>query len=286
MTRFFRHHWVGLLALIFGAGAFVLALTPPSLQTSLEVVRQVCEEGAPGEQGPAGEPGEPGLPGVCGPAGEAGEVGPEGPEGARGDTGERGAQGLPGERGPIGLTGPIGPPGPEGPKGDTGEAGITTMGAYGSFYSLWDEPQVLVANTATALLTSQVAAANGVSMNTSTGSISVSRSGVYNIQFSVQLWRSVKNEDLVDIWLAKAPEGGSFTNIPDSNTEIFLSDRMEPNERGVYGWNFMIPINVGEEIRLYISSDQGDTQVKGSDEQSTPTRPAVPPLILTVQQVG
>lgn len=124
MTRFFRHHWVGLLALIFGLGAFVLALTPPSLQTSLEVVRQVCEEGAPGEQGTQGEQGEPGAPGVCGPAGEAGEVGPEGPQGARGATGSPGAQGEQGDIGPagpqgiqgeVGARGPTGPQGPEGP---------------------------------------------------------------------------------------------------------------------------------------------------------------------------
>lgn len=121
MTRFFRHHWVGLLALIFGLGAFVLALTPPSLQTSLEVVRQVCEEGAPGEQGPQGEQGEPGAPGVCGPAGEAGEVGPEGPQGARGATGSAGAQG---EQGDIGPAGPQGIQGEVGARGPTGLKGL------------------------------------------------------------------------------------------------------------------------------------------------------------------
>lgn len=122
MTRFFRHHWVGLLALILGAGAFVLALTPPSLQTSLEVVRQVCEEGAPGEQGPAGEQGEPGVPGVCGPAGEAGDVGPQGPQGARGPAGPAGDAGEVGPAGPQGIQGEIGARGPTGPQGPEGPA--------------------------------------------------------------------------------------------------------------------------------------------------------------------
>lgn len=124
MTRFFRHHWMGLIALIFGVAALVLALTPPSVQTSLEVVRQVCEEGAPGEQGLPGEQGEPGVPGACGPIGETGEVGPEGAQGARGPAGPAGPQGEQGETGPagpqgiqgeVGARGPTGPEGPEGP---------------------------------------------------------------------------------------------------------------------------------------------------------------------------
>lgn len=161
------------------------------------------------------------------------------------------------------------------------------MGNYGSFYSLTTETQAPpTVGTAEAMLTSQVAAASGVDMDTTTGSITVDESGVYNIQFSVQLSKTVQQDEKVDIWLAKKPVGGAFAPIPDSNTEITLSGRMAITEREVYGWNFMIPINAGEEVQLMWTTSRGTTTISGLGTQTSPTRPAVPPLILTVHQVG
>ena len=260
----------------------------------------VGPEGSAGEdgaQGPCGPPGPQGEQGECGPVGpeglqgEQGECGPVGPEGPQGEQGECGPVGPAGPPGPAGATdaqGPIGLTGPEGPmgdRGDQGDPGITTMGAYGSFYSVYTEIQDPAPDTATAMLTSRIAAASGVAMNTSTGSITVERSGVYHIQFSVQLWKTGGGSDLVDIWLAKKPSGGSLAPVDDSNTELTL-DRMTANERGVFGWNFMVPIDAGDEVFLFWSTSEGETVIKGSAPQSNPTRPAVPPLILTVQQVG
>ena len=175
--------------------------------------------------------------------------------------------------------------GPTGPAGAQGEPGITLLGAYGSFYSLPSETQAPAAQTATAMLTSQVNAASGVTMDTTTGSITVSRSGVYNVEFSAQLWKTGGGRDIVDIWLAKKPVDGVFSNIPTTNTEITLT-KMDDTERGIFGWNFMIPLSAGEEIRLYWSTSAGETTLKGSEAQTNPDRPAVPPLIVTVNQVG
>lgn len=128
MTNFFRSHWVGIIGLFFGASALILAMTPPSVQTSLEVVRQVCEDGPVGDVGPQGEPGEqgePGVQGLCGPEGAVGPAGEEGPEGARGATGAQGEQGEPGlqgVQGPQGIQGEIGPRGATGPQGPEGPA--------------------------------------------------------------------------------------------------------------------------------------------------------------------
>lgn len=314
-----KQHWVGVFALIVALVAGSISIV--ALMSSPPPTPVVCETGIPGPNGecgpagPEGAPGEQGEPGVCGPEGpqgEQGECGPAGPEGEAGATGpegpcgpqgEPGQPGPPGETGepgacgptgpegpegpagPIGPQGPIGLTGPEGPKGDKGDPGITTMGNYGSFYSLWNETQDPPPDTATPMLTSQVSAASGVSMNSSTGVISVTRSGVYNIQFSAQFWKQGAGTDIVDIWLAKKPSSGVESNISHTNTEITLT-KMTTDERAVFGWNFMIPINVGDEVRLYWSTRDGEAQIKGSDEQTLPTRPAVPPLILTVHQVG
>lgn len=295
MRQFFRHQWLALIALIvglFAGGIGVYALTPPSAETI------VCEDGVDGECGPIGPAGPQGETGPCGPEGEqgpvgptgppgpAGECGPEGPKGDTGETGPPGPEGPPGPAGATGAQGPIGLTGPEGPqgdKGDQGDPGITTMGAYGSFYST---PGQQTAGSPAAMLAPQVTSASGVSISSS-GSLSVTTAGVYNIQFSAQFWRTAKQDDTVDIWLMKKPSGSSsFQNLANTNTEVSLSGRMEVTERTVYGWNFMIPIAAGDEVRVMWYSGDGSTVINGLGAQTTPDRPAVPPVLLTVHQVG
>lgn len=272
--KILKQQWLAVLALVLavasgGLAGFAIAQTqsPAAIE---------CAPGAQGECGPAGADGADGELGPCGPEGAEGLPGPEGPQGPAGPAGPTG---------PAGVAGAPGECGPEGPAGPQGEPGITTLGSYGSFFSVSGEEQAPPPRTATAMLTSQVAAASGVSMDPATGSITVNRTGVYNVEFSAQFWKTGGGSDLVDIWLVKKPSGGDFANIPNSNTELTLT-KMDDTERGVFGWNFMIPIAVGDEVRLYWSTTEGKTALRGSPEQTNPDRPAVPPLILTVNQVG
>lgn len=248
------------------------------------------ECGPVGPEGPGGPPGAQGPQGVCGPVGPEGAPGVPGADGVQGDCGPAGPEGPQGPQGIDGIqgiAGEIGPPGPKGDKGDRGEPGLTTMGAYGSFYSIPGE-QVSGPN-GSPMLAPIVFAASGVSI-TEGGSIAVSTAGVYNIQFSAQFWRVAKRNDVVDVWLMKKPAGSNvFENIANTNTEITLSERMELTERAVHGWNFMIPISPGEEIRvMWYSNDRSSTTsvINGDIANTNPPRPAVPPVLLTVHQVG
>jgi hypothetical protein len=246
--------------------------------------------GPPGTEGPCGPEGAIGPDGECGPIGPEGPCGPEGPPGADGECGAvgpigpAGPQGIQGIQGIQGLTGEVGP---KGDKGDRGEPGITTMGAYGSFYSV--PGQQVSGASGSPMLAPLSFVASGVSMS-SDGSISVATAGVYNIQFSAQFWRVAKRTDVVDVWLMRKPAGsGVFQNIDNTNTEITLSERMELTERAVYGWNFMIPISPGDEIRvMWYSNDRTSTTsvINGDPASTNPDRPAVPPVLLTVHQVG
>ncbi|MEY2900443.1 MAG: hypothetical protein RL247_609 [Actinomycetota bacterium] len=154
MVGFFKRQWIAILALVLAAGALLLAVAPPSVERSIEVYREVCVDGAPGEQGETGEQGEQGLtgeqglqgetgpPGICGPEGASGASGPEGPPGPAGDVGpagpegpqgERGLRGLTGDTGPIGLTGPAGPEGPAAPETSYTVGGGTISGTQPTF---------------------------------------------------------------------------------------------------------------------------------------------------------
>jgi len=304
---------LALLIGILGTSLAVVALFFPTTPEIIVCQDGVCgPEGPPGAQGPDGNPGECGPEGIRGEDGECGPEGPGGPPGAQGPQGEcgpvgpEGAPGLPGADGVDGVCGPagpqgiqgtqgiqgvageIGPPGPKGDRGERGEPGITTMGAYGSFYST--PGQQVSGTSGSPMLAPLVFAASGVSM-TSGGSIAVTTSGVYNIQFSAQFWRvDKKQNDVVDVWLMKKPAGSTvFENVANTNTEITLPERMDINERAVYGWNFMIPIAPGEEVRLmWYSNDRTATTsvINGDVAKVNPDRPAVPPVLLTVHQVG
>ncbi len=121
MAEFLRVQWLAVIALVFGVFGLAAAYGANNPQTTLEVVRQTCVDGAQGETGIQGEPGEQGEPGICGPqgiegpAGPQGETGPRGATGAQGEQGTQGLQGVQGVQGEVGARGPTGATGPEGP---------------------------------------------------------------------------------------------------------------------------------------------------------------------------
>jgi hypothetical protein len=282
------------------AGAFAVAFLVPSplLETVPQgavVYRINCEPTLLGVEGTPGEPGELGAPGEPGPQGESGETGATGATGPQGETGPQGAQGTTGAQGESGVTGPqgqagatgatgatgecgpIGPQGATGPPGPQGPAGLTTFGDYGSFYH---DPIIspLAANTATVMPLASTVVAKGISAD-ETGQITVSKAGVYNIQFSAQIYKGdAEKTDVIDIWLRRNGENVLSTNgrITMPKTDFFR----------IAAWNFMATAEAEDYFELVFSTNDTSLVIKGLAPQANPDRPAVPSLILTIQQVG
>ena len=230
-----------------------------------------------------GQQGVEGAPGVCtvgdtGPAGlsayqvwlAAGNVGSEdvyllslvGPAGATGPKGDTGDTGATGDRGPAG------PPGTGG------------LGYYGSFYDMNDQP--LIAGTSTAwTFSNRTGASNGVTIESNGNGFSRIRfpgTGMYNIMFSTVFSKSNANSDYVDIWFNE-----SGVPIPDSNTRITIAGQAET----VAAWNFFYDctdINKYVEVMWYTPSST--IAVDAIPASTSPDRPAMPSIILTVNQVG
>ena len=120
MANFLRVQWLAIIAIVLGAFGLAAAYGANNPQTTLEGVRQICEDGEQGNQGIQGEPGEQGESGICGPEGVAGSAGPQGETGPRGATGAQGEHGIQGIQGDQGVQGEVGA---RGPTGDTGPAG-------------------------------------------------------------------------------------------------------------------------------------------------------------------
>lgn len=229
-------------------------------------------------QGPQGVCG---VPGETGTAGATGAVGPQGIQGEQGDCGPQGIQGIQGiqgEQGPIGLTGAQGVAGPQGIPGIQGIPGPQGArgGWYGSFYDTTNQNNQN-SGLAYPMRLNSTDSANGVSL-VDGSKVQVANTGVYNIQFSAQLINTVLDATTFDIWLSK--NGQPLAN---TNTTVSLDKKQT---RYVAAWNFMIQMNANDYVELMWFSAQANAQLHYSSAQTNPTRPAIPSLILTINQVS
>jgi hypothetical protein len=252
------------------------------------------ERGEPGERGPMGPTGPLGPTGPAGPpgiAGPVGSVGPVGPAGASGDRGPTGPIGPTGPQGPIGAAvkgdpgdvgatgaqGPIGPAGPAGPAGPPGPAGASLNAIRGSFFSTASEPNK-PPDTARAMTLTDTDTDTTVGVNIRGGSrITVSRSGVFDVQFSAQFTKTDGGKDSVFIWLAKNGRA-----VPWTATELTLESK---DTRPVGAWNFMIRLDADDYVELMWQSSDPDLTLL-TDAQVPTGIPSVPSLIVTITQIG
>jgi hypothetical protein len=147
---------------------------------------------------------------------------------------------------------------------------------YGSFYSTQD--QTNAGATSTNKMTYNVTdIANGVSI-VSNSRITIANAGVYNIAFSVQLEKTDSGDDAVQIWLQK---GG--VNVDNTATEVTIVGN---NGKFVAAWNFFVQAAAGDYFELCWHSADTAVSLQAQGTASNPTRPAIPSVILTVNQVA
>lgn len=241
--------------------------------------------GTPGATGPQGEPGvcTVGQMGPGGPQGERGlmgRTGATGKQGPRGSDGAQGLQGIQGVAGGTGTTGAVGEIGPQGPSG------VWTFGDSGSFWDVSqqgdDGPGGYEPDTAYAMRFAHADLENNLGVSMTNGdTISFSHPGVYNIAFSAQLSRSQGGPtSTVSIWLAKNGQ-----NVDDTNTDLTLQSNIS---RHVAAWNFFAPVTcvlICDTYQLMWSTESEYTAIIYEGPQVNPARPAIPSIILTVNQV-
>lgn len=189
-----------------------------------------------------------------------------------------------GPSGPTGPTGPTGPSGPSGPTGSTGSAGATGpagptgpaggFGAYGSFLDLETQTNP-IANTPMPITLRTTVESNGVTI-VDNYKITVAEAGVYNIAFSAQVTKTDAGTDLVYIWLQK-----NGVDVANSSTGLRLTGS---NDKQVAAWNFFVTLGAGEYANLMWASPDTDSRILA--EPASAFAPAIPSMILTVNQVG
>ena len=246
-------------------------------------------QGIQGNQGFTGSTGTQGFSGATGATGATGVQGNQGFSGATGDQGFTGSTGLTGSTGSQGNQGFTGSTGSQGNQGFIGATGIGatgpqgaggTLGYWGSFWSTQTQTNPTSNAVNVMSFNNTDPDSNGVSIQNNT-ELTFAYEGVYNIQFSAQVDRiapaSLAAE--VDIWFAK-----NGVSIPDSNTILFISGPSS-GAKDVAAWNYQLKLNAGDYIELYWSCPNTDIGLTYTPVTFTPTRPAVPSVILTAQQV-
>ena len=170
-------------------------------------------------------------------------------------------------------------PGPTGPSGAVGPSGAAGTPATQRYF--------LNAFDTTTQTNPSAASGNAFTYNTTVDSrgvavvsgsmIQVANSGVYNIQFSVQLEKNSANKDDVDIWLSKNGVG-----VPWSATTIVVEGS---SDRNVAAWNFFLSMDTNEFVELYWHTDDLNVVALAASGHAVPAHPDIPSIILTVNNV-
>ena len=192
---------------------------------------------------------------IPGPSGPAGPIGPTGLKGDKGDTG------LTGPKGDTGATGATGPPGTGG------------LGSYGSFFDTTTQTN-LGGASGNAFKFNTTDFNSGVSIQ-STSQIKMTNAGKYNIVFSAQMEKTDSGTDTIEFWLKK-----NGSNQSNTNTKFYLVGN---GAKAVASWNFFVDAAANDYYQIFWYS--ADNAVRALAEIAG-TRPAIPSIIMTVNQVG
>lgn len=169
--------------------------------------------------------------------------------------------------------------GPTGPAGATGAGGA--LGYWGSF---WDTGKKTVASTTTAYgitFNNSDPQNNGVTV-VDGSKITFQSTGVYNLQFSAQVFNTENNQEHeATFWLKK-----NGNNIPDTAGIITVTGK----HSGITGaalpsWNWMLPLNANDYVELYWHTNSTNVLLDTLPEGTSPVHSVSPAVIFTAQQV-
>lgn len=143
--------------------------------------------------------------------------------------------------------------------------------------------QVATANTSTTLQLNTVTASNGVTLNTTTSEISVAIGGTYNFAFSAQLNNSTAGQTLLVIWFSvdgvDVPASASWATIASRENDTTPA-------AALMSANIFLALSSSNKVTMKWLSVDGHGSLVTYPAKVSPTYPAAPAVILTVNQVS
>jgi len=112
--------------------------------------------------------------------------------------------------------------------------------------------------------------------------VTVDYAGLYNLQFSLQFVNVAVQIHDVDVWFRK-----NGTDIPASNSRFSI-----PNRHGgvdghlIAALNYFLDMDPGDYVEIMWHTDNSDISIQQLPTATSPTRPATPSAIVTMQYVS
>ena len=152
---------------------------------------------------------------------------------------------------------------------------VSGFGKYGSFFSTQD----FTGGSIQALTFNNTDFADGVSI-ANNSEITFNTLGKYNIQFSAQLYKTGGTGATIYIWLRH-----NGVDVPNSATALEMGNN---NIYLVAAWNFFVNVNTNpQQFQLMWYTSNATVSIETLSDAQTPAGvPAVPSILLTVNQVG
>jgi hypothetical protein len=123
---------------------------------------------------------------------------------------------------------------------------------------------------------------NGVTL-VSGSRLKAAYSGLYNVQFSFQLSNLANSTEDVSIWFRK-----NGTDIPKSNTDFGLAPRKNASDpyHVVAAMNYFVDLAKDDYVEIIWSTTNTSVTIDSKPTRTSPTRPATPSAIVTMQYVS
>lgn len=148
---------------------------------------------------------------------------------------------------------------------------------YGSYFDTTTQQSPL-ADTPNTMRFNNIDIENGISLDGATR-FKVFNNGVYNLQFSAQLYRTAGGSvETIDIWLRK-----NGIDIPNSNTKINIQSN---SVFLVAAWNWFAQLNAGQFLEIMWSVTDTNIQLQYDPENLVVPFPAIPSIIATISKVS
>jgi hypothetical protein len=123
---------------------------------------------------------------------------------------------------------------------------------------------------------------NGVYLSNSSR-LNARNAGIYNVQFSVQLQNTDNAQHTVDIWFRK-----NGTNITASNSMFTVPARKSASIYGhlIAAINYFVELAANDYVEIVWRTESTSVSIEQLPTQASPTRPATPSVIATMQYVA
>lgn len=165
----------------------------------------------------------------------------------------------------------------------TGSGSIDGSGVrfpYGAFSDFTS--QTTTANTATLMAVSVTDFSNSVVLDTGS-KIKVTKPGIYNLQFSVQVQNADNAPHDIFIWLKQ-----NGTDITGSTGKVGLPARKNPGDpfHDIKGWNYFLSMNADDYVQIYWSTTNALITIEHYAASGTPTKPSTASVVATLSFVS